>query len=67
MAVNATFASPTADAKVAHQIAQLDVNGVLSTVFQNLNGWTLALTVLLACVVYDQCASDYHPLPRSID
>lgn len=55
MTVNGSFVSPTADAKVAQQLAQLDFNGVLSRIVANTNGWTIALTVLLLCVAYDQC------------
>lgn len=55
MAVNGSFVSPTADANVAHRIVQLDVNGVLATVLNGVSGWTIALTLLLLCVAYDQC------------
>lgn len=55
MAVNGSFVSPTADAKAAQQLVQLDVNGVLNRIAANTNGWTIALTVLLMCVAYDQC------------
>jgi C-22 sterol desaturase len=55
MAVNASFVSPTADAKVAHQIAQLDVNGVLSTLLNNISATSLLLTLLMVAVAYDQC------------
>ncbi|KAF2750223.1 cytochrome P450 61 [Sporormia fimetaria CBS 119925] len=54
MAVNGTFVSPTADAKVAHQIAQLNVKGIVSSLVNGMNGWTIALTLLLVCVAYDQ-------------
>ncbi|KAF2262155.1 cytochrome P450 61 [Lojkania enalia] len=54
MAVNASFVSPTADAKFANVAAQLDVNGVVSTILSNLTGWKLVLTVLLVLVAYDQ-------------
>jgi C-22 sterol desaturase len=55
MAVNASFVSPTADAKVAHMITQLDSNSILSTIFNGLSIWRVLLTVLVAAVVYDQC------------
>lgn len=55
MAVNGSFVSPTADAKVAQHLAQLDFNSVLHRIVANTNGWTIALTVLLMCVAYDQC------------
>ncbi|KAF2870789.1 cytochrome P450 61 [Massariosphaeria phaeospora] len=54
MALNASFVSPTADAKVAHRIAHLDANGILSTVLNRLNGWNIALTIFLMLVAYDQ-------------
>lgn len=53
MALNATFASPTADAKFA-AIAQQNVNGILSTIANGTNAWTIAATLFLALVVYDQ-------------
>jgi C-22 sterol desaturase len=55
MAANASFVSPTADAKVAHMITQLDTNSILSTIFNGLSVWRVLLTVLVAAVVYDQC------------
>lgn len=55
MAVNASFVSPTADAKLAHAAGQLDYNGIVTTVLNNVNGWSIALTCLLIAVAYDQC------------
>ena len=55
MAVNASFVSPTADAKVAHIIQQFDTNGLLSTVFTGFTVWKLILTLLITAVAYDQC------------
>ena len=57
MAANASFVSPTADAKVAHTIAAFDASGVLSKMLNNLSGWQLVLTVILSLVAYDQCTS----------
>jgi C-22 sterol desaturase len=54
MAANASFVSPTADAKVAHTVA-FNANGVLSKVLDNVSGWQLVLTLLLVLVAYDQC------------
>lgn len=54
MAANASFVSPTADAKVAHTIAAFNANGVLSKVMNNVTGWQLVLTVMLLLVAYDQ-------------
>lgn len=62
MTVNGSFVSPTADAKVAQRVAQLDVNGVLSTVLNGVNGWTILLTTLLLLVAYDQCKLICTPL-----
>ncbi|KAF2004672.1 cytochrome P450 61 [Amniculicola lignicola CBS 123094] len=53
MTANASFVSPTADAKVAHMVSQLDAGGIVSRILQ-VNGWALALTVLLMLVAYDQ-------------
>lgn len=55
MAINGSFVSPTADAQVAHRVAQLDVNGFFSTILDGVSGWTIVLTALLLCVAYDQC------------
>ncbi|KAF2194279.1 cytochrome P450 61 [Zopfia rhizophila CBS 207.26] len=54
MAVNGTFVSPIADAKVARRIAQLDTNGIISTLLNGVDGWTIALTCFLMLVAYDQ-------------
>lgn len=55
MALNASFVSPTADAKVAHIITQFDTAGLLSTIFNGLTFWKAALALLVGAVVYDQC------------
>ncbi|KAH7385202.1 cytochrome P450 61 [Phaeosphaeria sp. MPI-PUGE-AT-0046c] len=54
MALNASFVSPTADAKVAHMITQLDTNSILSTVLNGFSVWRLLLTLLVLAVTYDQ-------------
>lgn len=54
MAVNASFVSPTADAKVAHMITQLDTAGLLSTIFNGFTFWKAVLTLLVVAVTYDQ-------------
>lgn len=59
MAVNASFVSPTADAKVAHLMTQLDANSLLSTVLNGFSVWRLLLTVLVAAVAYDQCMNSF--------
>jgi C-22 sterol desaturase len=55
MAVNASFVSPTADAKVAHMMAQFDSSSVLSAVFNGFSIWRLLLTILVLAIAYDQC------------
>jgi hypothetical protein len=53
--VNASFASPlaNADLKIATVSSQ---TGLLTTSYNGLNAWTVALTILLTLVAYDQCA-----------
>jgi C-22 sterol desaturase len=53
MAVNASLASPSADAKFPIGLA--DSNGFLSTIANGANAWTVALTLFLVLVAYDQC------------
>jgi C-22 sterol desaturase len=55
MAVNASFVSPTADAKVAHLITHLDSSSFLATIFNGLGVWRVLLTLLVCAVAYDQC------------
>ena len=55
MAANASFVSPTADAKVAHMITQLDTNSILGAIFNGFSIWRLLLTLLVLAVAYDQC------------
>ena len=55
MVANASFVSPTADAKFAQKINQFDTNGIVSTLLSGVNGWTITLTVFLMLVAYDQC------------
>lgn len=55
MALNASFVSPTADAKVAHMITQFDTAGLLSTVFNGFTFWKAALALFVGAVLYDQC------------
>jgi C-22 sterol desaturase len=61
MAVNASFVSPTADAKVAHVMQQFDTNGLLSSVFSGFTAWKMVLTLIVTAVVYDQCTTNRHP------
>lgn len=50
---NASFASPLADAN-AQFLGHPQIDSVLSSLYQT-SGWTIALTLLLVCVAYDQC------------
>lgn len=54
MALNASFVSPTADAKVAHMITQFDTTGFFSTIINGFTFWKAALTLFIAAVIYDQ-------------
>lgn len=53
--MNGSFVSPTADAKVAHMVTELNVNGIVNRVLEGVSGWTIILTILLMTVAYDQC------------
>lgn len=64
MAVNASFVSPTADAKVAHMIQQFDANGLLSSIFTGFTVWKFALTLIVMAVVYDQGMINLVPILR---
>lgn len=51
--MNASYASPTADAAFA-KIVGVAPGGVVSRLLDGVNGWTIALTLFLMAVVYDQ-------------
>ena len=54
MAVNGSFASPLADAQMPIQkFAGLD--RFASKALAGVNGWSVALSMFLFLVVYDQC------------
>ncbi|KAF2231037.1 sterol C-22 desaturase [Viridothelium virens] len=53
MAVNGSFASPLADARMSSPKAGV-LDGLASTALQGLNGWSVALSLFLLLVVYDQ-------------
>jgi C-22 sterol desaturase len=63
MAVNASFVSPTADAKVAHMMTQLDGHSMLAAVVNGLSVWRLLLTMVVVAVAYDQCR---QPVARRV-
>lgn len=66
MAANASFVSPTADAKVAHMMAQVDASGLLSTAFNGLSLWKLVLTLFFMAVAYDQCMHRSNRVRRTL-
>jgi C-22 sterol desaturase len=51
---NVSFASPLADAKYTQIIGQPQIDGLLGRLGE-LSGWTIALTLLLILIAYDQC------------
>lgn len=51
--MNASYASPTADATFA-KIAGVAPGGVIARLLDGVNGWTIALTLLVTAVLYDQ-------------
>jgi hypothetical protein len=51
---NASFASPLAEATYARIVGNPQIGSVLTTLSE-LNGWTIALTIFLILVAYDQC------------
>lgn len=55
-ASNITYASPVADAAFAR--VTMASEGLVNRLLSNLNGWTLALTIFLGLVAYDQSTSD---------
>lgn len=50
--MNASFASPLADAAFAKM--NMPSHGILQRILDSLNGWSIALTILLCLVTYDQ-------------
>jgi hypothetical protein len=53
--VNASFVSPLANANLKIPISSGD-GGFLAAIYDGSNAWTVALTLLLTLVAYDQCA-----------
>lgn len=68
MAVNASFVSPTADAKVAHMVAHLDTNSVISTIFNGFSFWRVLITLVVLAVTYDQGMENvrYAPITTNL-
>ena len=53
--VNGSFASPLADALYAQHVST--DSGILSRLYSGMNGFSVALSVFLVLVAYDQCQS----------
>jgi hypothetical protein len=51
---NASFTSPLTQASITKFASPSVLDEVFSTI-AGLNGWTIALTVFLGLVLYDQC------------
>lgn len=51
--MNASYASPTADAAFAKIVGGAP-DSIVARVLEGINGWTIALTLLLTAVLYDQ-------------
>ena len=51
--VNGSFASPLADASYAQHVSA--DSGILSRLYGGMNGFSVALSVFLVLVAYDQC------------
>lgn len=58
-----TFTSVLASARVGGVAFPPQLDYVFETI-SSVSVWTLLLTVLAMCVVYDQCTSPAFPLPR---
>ena len=54
-AVNGSFASPMADGTLPNTFS--GDTGLLSSLYSGVNGYSLALSILLVLIAYDQCAS----------
>lgn len=53
MAVNGSSVSPLANAQ--YPVPNDILSGYVGRVLDSLNGWTVALTLFLGLVLYDQC------------
>lgn len=51
-AVNASYASPLADAAFAK--VNMPADGIVARLSNGVNGWSIALTILAILVTYDQ-------------
>lgn len=55
---NVSFTSPLAQASFAKFASPSVLDDVFSTI-TNLSGWTIAITVFLGLVLYDQCKYEF--------
>lgn len=60
-AVNASFASPSADAQFAPELRGTPIAGVLGRVLEGVNAWSVIVTLFAMLVVYDQSACFPRP------
>lgn len=51
---NGTFASPVANALYVTTL-EPNTEGLLNQLYTRLNGWSVAITLLVLLVAYDQC------------
>lgn len=67
MSLNASYASPTADAAFA-KIVSVAPEGLVARLLEGVNGWTIALMLLVTAVAYDQsmssCSHGFCPRKR---
>ena len=54
--INSSFASPAANADYVTKFREAD-SGLLARLYSGLDGWTVAITILLMLVAYDQSMS----------
>ena len=65
MAANASFVSPSADAKDIHLLDQFDTAGLLSSALEGFTLWRLALTLIVSAIAYYYyyyCCLHHSPL-----
>ncbi|RMZ84019.1 hypothetical protein DV737_g1367, partial [Chaetothyriales sp. CBS 132003] len=60
MTAAANASAVVSPAATAYTVGTVPSSGLLSTLFGQLNGWTVALTVVLLAIAYDQASYKYH-------
>ncbi|RMZ89311.1 hypothetical protein DV736_g3446, partial [Chaetothyriales sp. CBS 134916] len=60
MAAVANATAVVLPAANAYTVGTVPSSGLLSTLFGQLNGWTVSLTVVLLAITYDQASYNYH-------